>query len=509
MPEITKITLNGEEIEFDAEGRTLLSVLRDEYRHPSVKDGCSPQGQCGACTVLVDGQPRVSCVTPARRVAGRAITTVAGLDTDVAQRWVDAFCATGASQCGFCTPGIVMRLEGLRHKVGNDDLDGDKVRRALAAHLCRCTGWQTIVEAAVDPPARAYDREIAARRATLEGGAMQFFGSEQVLGVRNFAADSAPADALIALRAPTGDWVVGENLDETRGRAGKVQGRRTTVAVGQPLEVPDGEWARTLRTSWVDPGYVETDASWCAPGGVAVSPLANGGAFGGKVASEIGAVARRLADESGRPVCALWSREDVARLAPKRPPVAAGIRGDGSGVIRVVSTEGIEDAIGSVAPSLRVEQVDAPGPPTSSALRAAGAAEAAVLLVAARGDQASGVALPGSGWAEARFDGERIEVSVDAGAPLDAVVLRSYCIGAAHMAYSWVTSESLAVDESGEVLDLTVRSLGIVSAAAMPPVEVDIVASDREPVNGSDSVFAAVAAAVWAARGYPPEWPTG
>ena len=113
----------------------------------SAKDGCSPQGQCGCCTVWVDGSPRVACVTPARRVAGRQVTTLEGLEPEVRRRWVEAFVATGASQCGFCTPGIVMRLAGMERRGGR--LGEDEVGRALAAHLCRCTGWRTIYEAAV------------------------------------------------------------------------------------------------------------------------------------------------------------------------------------------------------------------------------------------------------------------------------------------------------------------------------------------------------------------------
>src|SRR5690606_13813036 len=111
-----------------------------------VKDGCSPQGQCGCCTVLVDGAPRVACVTPARRARGRAVTTLEGLPSEVSSAWAEAFTACGASQCGFCTPGIIVRLEGLRAKGVAPD-DEPAVERALAAHLCRCTGWRTIVDA--------------------------------------------------------------------------------------------------------------------------------------------------------------------------------------------------------------------------------------------------------------------------------------------------------------------------------------------------------------------------
>ncbi len=99
-------------------------------------------------------------------------------------------------------------------------------------------------------------------------------------------------------------------------------------------------------------------------------------------------------------------------------------------------------------------------------------------------------------------------MQVQAGRVLDKTVLRSYCSGAAHMAYSWVTSESLGVDPEGTVHDLTVRSFDIVSAANMPAVHVEIADDGSEPVNGSDAVFAAVAAAVWIDRGCPPVWPT-
>src|SRR4051794_34965436 len=105
--------LDGREVAVECDGVSLLEALRDELGARTVKDGCAPQGQCGCCTVWVDGAPRVACVTPARRVAGRAVTTVDGLDAATQQRFTDAFVATGASQCGFCTPGIVMRLAAL------------------------------------------------------------------------------------------------------------------------------------------------------------------------------------------------------------------------------------------------------------------------------------------------------------------------------------------------------------------------------------------------------------
>ena len=520
-----EIVVDGAAVVVADEGLTLLDVLREQLGVRSVKDGCSPQGQCGCCTVLVDGQPRVACVTPARRVAGRAITTLEGLDAETREGWARAFAATGGSQCGFCTPGIICRFAGLQVK-GADHDDRDAAARALAAHLCRCTGWQPILDAwetyphlagradgfGLDDPGQRADADL---RASIEGGSPQSTGPRVALGGGGFADDIAPDGALVAVRAGEGceaadedGWVVAETLVEARRLAARVPGRRTTASWDPPLEVPAGDWAVTLRTSWTEPGYLETDAAWCEPGGEAASPLGNGGAFGGKLRSPVAEAARSLADRHGRPVRVLWSRPDTAELGPKRPPAAAGVRSDGTGEMVVARTPGIAAAIEEYALGISVTEVDVPGPPTSSQVRGAGWAEAAALLAAVRGEP-GWIACPGGGSATATVEADgTISVQVQAGRALDETVLRSYCSGAAHMAYSWVTSESLGVDPEGTVRDLTVRSFGIVSAANMPQVQVEVVDNGSEPVNGSDAVFAAVAAAVWIDRGCPPVWPT-
>jgi aerobic-type carbon monoxide dehydrogenase small subunit (CoxS/CutS family) len=515
-----QLTVDGRQVEVARADASLLEVLRDELGVRSPKDGCSPQGQCGCCTVLVDGQPRVACVTPVRRVAGREVVTLDGLDEGTRAAWGEAFCAAGASQCGFCTPGIVVRLEGLRSKGASVD-DEAALERALAAHLCRCTGWRTIGDAwrlavpalaGAGSPGPAWpagrDRDRAERRAALEGRTTQRVGPEVALGHGGFAEDTAPAEALVAVPDGVGGWTVGETLGEARRAAGKVQGRRSSVAARPPLAAPPGEWPAVLRTSWVEPAYLETDAAWCEPGGEPAGPLANGGAFGGKVASPVVAAARTLARSHGRAVRVVLAREDVVRLGPKRPPVAGAAAADGTGVLRVVATDGIAEAVATVAPGLVVEQVAVPGPPTSAALRAAGWAEAAVLVAAATG--ATVVRSPEGAEAEAEVGDGTVRVRVRCGDPLDEVVLRSYCVGAAHMALGWVTSEGLAVDDDGEVHDLTIRSFGVLRAADTPPVEVEIDGTGPgEPVNGSDAVFAAVALAVWRHQGLAPDWPTG
>jgi xanthine dehydrogenase small subunit len=526
-----QLTVNGSQVEVEDESASLLAVLREQLGLTSVKDGCSPQGQCGCCTVLVDGAARVACVTPVRRVRDRAITTIEGLAEQDREAWATAFCATGASQCGFCTPGIILRLDALLGKTAEGAAPPrDAIDHALAAHLCRCTGWSTIIdavavradEAAVAEAAAALDdRDLgaASRRATIEGHAAQHLDRSVPLGGGGFADDTAPAGALVAVLDAEGSWTVADTLAEARAAAAKVQGRRTTADARPPIELPPGEWDLTLRTSWVEPAYLETDAAWCEPGGEPSSPLANGGAFGAKASSPVAAVVRSLADEHDRPVRVLFSREDAVRLGPKRPPMAAGIRRDGSGVVRVARTPGVADAIRSVAPHLEVVEVDVPGPPTDVGIRGAGWVEAAVLRAALdrlAEDSAPGVGVDAPNGARARAsvqpDGS-IVVEVACGDPLDETVLRSYCVGAAHMALSWVTSEAIAVDDAGAVHDLTVRSFGVLRAADMPAVQVHIDrpepgAPGASPVNGSDAVFAAVAAAVWLHQGCPPVWPT-
>jgi len=502
MPEL-RLVVDGRSVTVDATGISLLEVLRDHLHIVSVKDGCSPQGQCGCCTVLVDGQPRVACVTPAARVAGRSITTFDGLPAQTRTAWTEALYGTGGTQCGFCTPGIVVRLTQTEPAPA-------AVQRALLAHVCRCTGWQTIVEAAaaVDCDTRwpARDLEAASQRATLEGARPQQVGPHVAAGAVGFADDTAPVDALVAMRRPDGTWVVGDTPREARTRAGVVPGRRTTASVTWPLEVPPGLWARTLVTTWVEPAYVELDASWCEPGGEPASPLANGGAFGAKEASPVSEVARRLAHEHGQAVRVRLTREDVVRLGPKRPPMALAMRADGTGVVRAVRTPGLAEAVAVWAPELVVEEFDVAGPPTSMDVRGAVWAE----IAAVRSSLTPGpdtVTTPEGASCTAWVDDEGVHIRVRAGNPLDETVLRSYVIGAAHQAVGWVRSEGLAVDQTGEVHDLTMRSFGMVRAVDTPHVRVEVEPDDGPPVAVAPAVMAAVAAAVWRHAGFPPAWP--
>lgn len=496
---------------------TLLEALRGPLARTDVKDGCAPQGQCGCCTVLIDGQPRVSCVTPVARVAGRSVTTVEGLAPAVRDRLVDAFDATGASQCGFCTPGIIVRLAALS---ATRTADEAATRLALAAHLCRCTGFQPIVEAALlaasAAPIASRDPAAATARATLESATRQVASKDVALGRAGFADDTAPAAARVALGAGSSGYAIGADERTARSSAQVIQGRNSTIPLSHPVAVPEGRFDVVLQTTWVEPAYLEPDASWCEPGGEPASPFGNAGAFGAKRHSPVAADARRLADEQGCAVRARWTREAVVRRAEKRPPVALGLRRDGTGVVGLGWTQGsrpldeVVARIAAAAPGATIEVHEVAGPPVGVTHRGAGVAEVAAALAAldAADDGTCTVTVATGATASVRVDASSIAVRVDAGDPLCATTLRSYVIGAVHQGYSMVTTEGVAVDADGSPVDLTIRSFGITPARALPRVDVSIVRSQAPAVAVGAAVFAATLAAVWLAEGLGPTWPT-
>ena len=159
MPGETRFSVNGSPVVITAEHPHLLSALRDELNITSPKDGCSPSGQCGCCTVLIDGRAIVACQQSVESCRDREITTLEGLPESERQQFADAFAACGGLQCGFCIPGIVMRAHHQIAKKGAG-LTRESMAPHLGAHLCRCTGYVKILDAieavahntAVEPP---------------------------------------------------------------------------------------------------------------------------------------------------------------------------------------------------------------------------------------------------------------------------------------------------------------------------------------------------------------------
>jgi carbon-monoxide dehydrogenase small subunit len=141
-----RFTLNGEEVEvFFAPYKTLLEVLREDLGHTGTKHGCE-LGECGACAVLVDGKPILSCLQLALECTGKNVLTVEGLGSDgQLDPLQDAFADLGAAQCGYCTPGILLTAKALLEQ--NPQPTRDEIREALSGNLCRCTGYMQIFEA--------------------------------------------------------------------------------------------------------------------------------------------------------------------------------------------------------------------------------------------------------------------------------------------------------------------------------------------------------------------------
>lgn len=142
----TRFSVNGSPVVITAEHPHLLSALRDELNITSPKDGCSPSGQCGCCTVLIDGRAVVACQQSVESCRDREITTLEGLPESERQQFADAFAACGGLQCGFCIPGIVMRAH---HQIAKKGASLTRASMAphLGAHLCRCTGYVKILDA--------------------------------------------------------------------------------------------------------------------------------------------------------------------------------------------------------------------------------------------------------------------------------------------------------------------------------------------------------------------------
>jgi len=141
-----KFTLNGEPVEIlVSEDKTLLRILRDDIRLMGTKEGCE-EGECGACTVLLDGKAVNACLVPAFQLEGRVVKTIEGLsDGKRLHKIQQAFVDTGAVQCGYCTPGMVMSAFALLSQ--NPKPNEDEIRDAISGNLCRCTGYQKIIEA--------------------------------------------------------------------------------------------------------------------------------------------------------------------------------------------------------------------------------------------------------------------------------------------------------------------------------------------------------------------------
>ena len=235
--------LNGVPVTVRDDHPHLLAALREELDVTSPKDGCSPSGQCGCCTVLVDGRAVVACQQPLAKVAGRTITTLEGFDPDERQRFADAFAACGGLQCGFCIPGIIVRAKAQIDKKGPDLTRADMARH-LGAHLCRCTGYVKVLDAI---EAVAAGKEMVPERPGGIGtSGAKYEAAELALGDRGYVDDlrvpgcSTQRSAWLTTPAPMST----ESISNRRGARPvwwRSSPRRTSRAIcGSASSTPTG-----------------------------------------------------------------------------------------------------------------------------------------------------------------------------------------------------------------------------------------------------------------------------
>ncbi|HKB93588.1 MAG TPA: selenium-dependent xanthine dehydrogenase [Gaiellaceae bacterium] len=182
-------TLNGEPVSVELrDGESLLEVLREEFGLCSVKDGCAPEGSCGACTVIVDDHAAVACAQKATRVEGKSVITQEGLSDDDRRLWGECLLTAGASQCGYCTPGVLMKSHAFLMK--HPEPTRDEVEHALLGNLCRCTGYVKIVDAVLLMAAVRRGEPLPARANGHVGArSPRYLGLELALGDKPFVGD--------------------------------------------------------------------------------------------------------------------------------------------------------------------------------------------------------------------------------------------------------------------------------------------------------------------------------
>jgi len=242
-----EFTLNGKAVSAEpAEDTSLLELLRAELGVRSVKDGCAPEGSCGACTVIVEGRAVVSCAQKATRFAGKHVVTHEGLSEEERRLWSECFVAAGASQCGYCSPGIVMKAEVLLQK--HPEPSRDEIKHALLGNLCRCTGYVKVIDA-IELAAAARRGEPLPepdRSGRVGSRTARYQGSELALGDNVFVGDMvAPGMLHGALRFS----------DHPRARIVRIDISRAlaapgVVAVATAADVPGDRVQGSIKRDW-------------------------------------------------------------------------------------------------------------------------------------------------------------------------------------------------------------------------------------------------------------------
>ncbi len=254
--------VNGRDVEIaDADRVSLLDALRDQLGILSPKDGCQPMGQCGCCTVLIDGKPRLSCTIKASMASGKEVTTLEGLLEETRKQIADSFVQCGGVQCGFCIPGFAIRAHALLER--NRAPTRPEIAADMRAHLCRCTGYTKIVDA-VDLLGRVR-RDAAAgpsagRRTPADSGGQcppygagrvgtslpRYMGADAVLGDRLFIDDIAiPGMAHAAMRFSDHPRALVKRIDTSAAEA--MDG---VIRVVTARDVPGNRFVGLIVSDW-------------------------------------------------------------------------------------------------------------------------------------------------------------------------------------------------------------------------------------------------------------------
>ena len=443
------------------------------------------RASAGAARCWSTARPRVACVTPVRRVAGRRITTLDGLAADErAGRGPTRSAPPAPASAASARPGSSCgsrpaRPRGRRRTTtrGRAAPCSPTCAGAPAGGPSSRPGPRSSAHAAT-PPTR--DLEAAARAGDDRG--RQPAAGRPRGGARRGRLRRRHRAGRRARRGARRPGRMGGRRDARRGAgrgrqgAGSAHHRRRRATRSR---CPTATGRSRCRRRGSSPPTSRPTRRGARPAASRRRRSANGGAFGGKVRSPVAGAARALADQHGRPVRVLLSREDTVRLGPEAP---AGRRracgADGSGVIRVVRTPGIAEAIASVAPELDVEEVDVrrtadvgrrcgpPGGPRPSVLLAG-------LPGARRHRSRSPDGRGGRGRRSTPTGRSRVRVALRRSARRGRAALAT-ASAPPTWRFGWVTSEGLAVDADGAVHDLTIRSFGVLRAVDTPPIDVEI-----------------------------------
>jgi aldehyde oxidoreductase len=240
--------LNGQPVTFAGnEELTLSKYLRTELGITTCKVGCSGQGACGGCTLLVDGKATLSCVTPMRNVHGKSVITPDGLEQKVQETFARAFLLKGGVQCGFCTPGMVMAARALLLK--NPDPTRPQVRRAIERNLCRCTGYAKIIDSILFAAAVLRGEEsFPVERATGRIGTSypKFEAYAAVLGKQPFAGDLRE-DGMLHAALRFSDHPRARVLEIATREAAAMPG---VIRIFTSVDIPGERYAGLIESDW-------------------------------------------------------------------------------------------------------------------------------------------------------------------------------------------------------------------------------------------------------------------